>query len=91
MSTFHEVFISIAGIWALLLVLGFLAAALRGRSLLDRLLAIDGLGLCVVAVLTLLSIRHAEASYLDGGLALALLAFIGTLAAARLREPGDPL
>jgi multicomponent Na+:H+ antiporter subunit F len=87
-SAVHDAVVAAALVWSLLLVLGFLAAALRGRSLLDRALAIDGLGLCLVAVLVLLAVRHHEAAYLDAALALALLAFLGTLAVARFGGGG---
>jgi multicomponent Na+:H+ antiporter subunit F len=88
MSALHEWVLRIGLVWALTLVLGFLAAAVRGPSVLDRVLATSGFATCLVAVLALLAFLRSEAGYLDAALALALLAYVGTVAAARFREPG---
>lgn len=88
MTTIHEWTLTVGLVWGLLLVVGFLAAAARHGSLGDRLLAIDSMGLCLTAVLALLAYRQEELGYLDAALALALLAFVGVLAAARYRRHG---
>ena len=88
MTTVHEWVLTVGIAWALLLVVGFLAAAVRGNTLGDRLLGIDALGLCLVAALALLAYRQEEIGYLDGALAVALLSFVGVLAAARYRRQG---
>ncbi len=88
MEAFHQGVTQVGMVWALLLTLGFLAAALRGPTLLDRVLAIDALGICVIAVLALNAIHHGERAYLDAAMVLGLLALIGTVAAARYLERG---
>ena len=88
MIEIHEWVLRIGLVWALLLVLGFLAAVVRGPSVLDRVLATNGFATCLVAVLALLAFLRSEVGYLDAALALALLAFVGTIAAARLRDRG---
>lgn len=90
MDLVHQWVVAVGVGWALLLVLGFVAVTLRVRSLLDRVLAVDVLAMCVVAVLALLAIRTQEVGYLDAALALALLTFVGTVAAARFRHRGGP-
>ncbi len=91
MTALHEWVLRIGTVWSLLLVLGFLGAAVRGPSLLDRVLAVSGLATCLVAVLALLAFLRAEVAYLDAALAVALLAFVGTVAAARFRGGGGAL
>lgn len=86
MIEIHAWVLRIGLVWALLLVLGFLAAVVRGPSVLDRVLATNGFATCLVAVLALLAFLRGETGYVDGALALALLAFVGTVAAARFRE-----
>lgn len=89
MIEIHEWVLRIGLVWTLLLVLGFLAAAVRGRSVLDRLLATNGFATCLVAVLALLAFLRSEVGYVDAALALALLAFVGTVAAAHFRERSE--
>lgn len=86
MIEIHAWVLRVGTVWSLLLVLGFLGAAVRGPSLLDRVLAVSGLASCLVAVLALLAFLRTEVGYLDTALALALLAFVGTVAAAGFLE-----
>lgn len=91
MTGLHEWVLRIGSVWSLLLVLGFLAAAVRGPTLLDRVLAVSGLATCLVAVLALLGFLRTQVAYLDAALAVALLAFVGTVAAARFLGGGRAL
>lgn len=86
MIAVHEWVLRIGIVWSLFLVLGFLGGMVRGPSILDRVLAVSGLGHCLVAVLALLAFLRTEVAYLDVALALALLSFVGTVAAARFRD-----
>jgi multicomponent Na+:H+ antiporter subunit F len=90
MIAIHEQVAAISLVWSLLLVLGFLLAAARAPSLLDTAIAVDALGLCLVGVLALIAARAGESLYLDAALALGLLAFAGTVAAARMLAPRGP-
>lgn len=80
----HAVFHGIAELWSLGLALGYLVAAVRARSGLERVVAVDVLGLTLAGFLALVAFDRAEIAYLDGTLALVLLSFAGTAAAARL-------
>lgn len=88
MSEIHEWVIHVGTVWSLLLVLGFLGVTVRGRSLLERVLAISSLAAGIIAVLALVAVARHEVAYLDAALALALLAFVGTIAATRFLD-GD--
>ncbi|MDX1683105.1 MAG: monovalent cation/H+ antiporter complex subunit F [Phycisphaeraceae bacterium] len=68
------------------LALGMLACLwrlVRGPHLADRALALDTLGVQLIGVVVLFSIRFATVMFLDGALVLSLLGFAGTVAIAQ--------
>ena len=81
---------NLAMIWLALLLLGTILLVLRARSTMVRLLAADVLTLLLVAVLVLFAQREGSAYYLDAALILALLSFIGVVAAGRYYRSGRP-
>jgi multicomponent Na+:H+ antiporter subunit F len=79
-----------AMVWVtLLLVAGGLALA-RARDMLQRVVALDLLAVLVVALLALLSYYWDVGYYLDAAVALSLLSFVATVAAARYLGSGGP-
>lgn len=84
LEALHRVLLQVAGLWALALVAGHLVAAIRARSGLERVLVVDVLGLTLAGFLAVVAFERKEVAYLDGTLALVLLSFAGTAAAARL-------
>lgn len=84
----HEGVFALAAAW----MTGLLAVAvlyvIRARSAMVRILALDALTLILVALLILYADATGTAYYLDAALALALLSFVGTLAAARYHSEG---
>lgn len=60
------------------------------RSTGARILAADALTLVLIALLVLVAHANRSAFYLDAALALALLTFVGVLAAARYWSIGRP-
>lgn len=58
----------------------------NGPTLGDRVVAVDLLGLIAVGFMALYSIATGESVYLDAAIALALIAFLGTIAFARYYE-----
>ena len=64
----------------------FVARAVRGPSLADRVVAIDGLVVTIVAAILVNSIRTDAASFLDTAVVVALVGFVGTTAGARFIE-----
>ncbi|HMO51407.1 MAG TPA: monovalent cation/H+ antiporter complex subunit F [Kiritimatiellia bacterium] len=76
-------------ILAVALVLAFYRV-LRGPSLPDRIVALDLIASVVVGMLTIHSIRSGDYVYLTAGIALALIAFIGTVALALFIRRGAP-
>lgn len=73
--------------WLMLaaLALCFLRIAL-GPTLADRVVALDILNILAVAYCALLAVTSGHAVYLDAGIALALVAFLVTVAFARFIE-----
>lgn len=68
--------------------LGFALARLaRGPALIDRLAAADVLLSLVVALVLLIAVRTGERHFLASAVAVALFAFLGNLAFARVLSP----
>lgn len=79
----HEVVFYFAFVWMTVLLAVSVAAVIRLRATASRILALDTLTLILVALLVLYAAAFRSSYYLDAALILALLAFIGTVAAAR--------
>jgi multicomponent Na+:H+ antiporter subunit F len=76
--------------WMTLLLIAGGLMLLRSRDMLQRIVAFDLLASIVIALLALLSYLRHTSYYLDAALALALLSFVSTLAAARHYAEGGP-
>ena len=72
--------------WLLALFLVLLLIVARANSFLNRILALDTLSLVMIAILAVIAQFRAASFYLDAALALALLSFIGTLAAVHYHK-----
>jgi len=65
---------------------GFLYRLVRGPSLADRIVALDGLLTIIVTGVLAWSAYRRDATYLTVGVVVALVAFLGTSAFARFVE-----
>lgn len=73
--------------WLLLLALALcFLRIVRGPTLADRVVALDVLNILAVAYCAMLAIASGRAVYLDAAIALALVAFLVTVAFARFIE-----
>ncbi len=79
----HEIVFYFAAAWITGLLAVSVAAVIKVQSTAGRILALDMLTLILVALLVLYADANRSPYYLDAALILALLAFIGTVAAAR--------
>lgn len=87
----HELLFYAAVGWMTVLLVATVLLVVRPRSgALGRLLALDTLALILIAVLVLYAGAEGAGVYLDAAIALALLSFISTLAAARYHDEGQP-
>ncbi|HSI81313.1 MAG TPA: monovalent cation/H+ antiporter complex subunit F [Solirubrobacterales bacterium] len=84
----HEVVFYAASVWVAGLIIACAVLVLRARSAASRIVALDMLVLLVIALLVLWSDAEGVPYFLDAALLLALLAFMGTLAAARFHGGG---
>jgi multicomponent Na+:H+ antiporter subunit F len=85
----HPVLLSVATIWIAALISVLLVLTIVTRSALTRILALDTLTLMLIAFLALAAAWAGSAYALDAALVLALLSFVGTMAAARYYSRGS--
>ena len=64
------------------------ARLMRGPTLPDRVIAIDLIGVLIVCTLVVVASSNAMAVFLDVGIFIALISFVGTVAYARYIERG---
>ncbi|QQP90310.1 cation:proton antiporter [Skermanella rosea] len=86
LSPFLNWSIEITFIVLLVSILIAFVRLVRGPSLPDRIVALDLLTLLAVGVIALFAIREDKPVFLDAAIALALVAFLGTVAYARFLE-----
>ena len=79
----HELVFYLATTWMTVLLVVAVVAVIGLSSTAGRILALDMLTLILVVLLVLYGDAQRTTHYLDAALILALLAFVGTLAAAR--------
>jgi multicomponent Na+:H+ antiporter subunit F len=79
---------NIAAVWAAVLIGVGVVLTLRARGVLLRVLALEVTTTIFIGMLALFAGGRDSANYLDAALMLALLAFLGTLAAARYSADG---
>jgi len=78
----HEMVFYLAAVWMTVLLAVMVATVILVRSTASRILALDTLTLVLVALLALYAAAERSPYYLDAALIVALLAFLGTVAAA---------
>ena len=86
----HTAVFYAAALWMTALLATSVILVIRAPSVLSRVLSLDMALLILVALLVLLSATLRVAYFLDAALALALLSFVTTLAAARYHAEKDP-
>lgn len=88
--TLDQLLFDLATGWMTLLFGLGVAALLRDRSPLGRILVLDTLTLILLSLLALFTIIRRVSYYMDAALVLALLSFAATLAAAKYYSEGNP-
>lgn len=66
----------------------YLYRILKGPTTSDKVIALDSIGMNLVAIVALLSMFYQTNAYLDVILLIALLAFIGTVSFSKFIEKG---
>lgn len=84
----HTVVFYVAIVWLTLLLGAGIVLVIGARSVLTRIITLDMLILILVALLAVFSDSEGVPYLLDAALALAVLSFTATLAAARFHAKG---
>jgi len=71
-----------------LAMVGLVYRVIKGPTIPDRVIALDGLGINLVAIIAILSIILRTSAFLDIMILIGLLAFIGTVAFSKYLEKG---
>ncbi|MCC6315219.1 MAG: pH regulation protein F [Thermomicrobiales bacterium] len=82
----HQAVFTVAFVWMTGLVAFLVWGLTRARTVMTRILILDVLTLMLTALLILYADATRQSYYLDAAIALALLSFIGTIAAARFQS-----
>lgn len=85
----HDLVLDVATIWLGLLLAVCAVLVLRVRGMAGRILALDTLMLLLVGELVLYSYSEDASWYLDAALALSVLGFVATTAAALFQAHGE--
>lgn len=81
-------FILVLIIIVALTLLAFIYRLIKGPSTPDRMIALDAMGVAIIALVGLFSIYVKTSFYVDIALLLAILSFIGTIAFSKFMEKG---
>ena len=80
--------IGAAMIWMTFVLVAIVVFAIRTPSNAVRILALDAMTLVLVAVLVLFAASRQETYFMDAALALAIMSFVGVVAASRRLAAG---
>lgn len=83
------IIIQLALICISLSMLGLVYRLIKGPSTPDRVVALDAIGINLIALIALLSISLDTSAYLEAILLLAIVSFIGTTAFSKFLEKED--
>lgn len=83
-----EVVIDISLMIITLSMLVMVYRVMKGPSMADRVIALDAIGICLVAFISLVSMMLDTYAFLDVILLIGILAFIGTVAFSKYLEKG---
>jgi multicomponent Na+:H+ antiporter subunit F len=70
-------------------IVGLIYRLIKGPSIHDRVIALDAIGINLIAVVGLTSIVLETSAYLEAILLLGILSFVGTIAFAKFLEKGE--
>nr|WP_263326172.1 Na(+)/H(+) antiporter subunit F1 [Neobacillus sp. Marseille-Q6967] len=84
-----EMIMRIALLGVSLSIFGLIYRLIKGPSIHDRVVALDAIGINLIAIVALTSIVLDTSAYLEAILLLGILSFIGTIAFAKFLEKGE--
>ncbi|GAA0326512.1 Na(+)/H(+) antiporter subunit F1 [Bacillus carboniphilus] len=83
-----ETVLTISLIAVSLSMLGLIFRVIKGPSTPDRVIALDGIGINLIAIVAIISILLKTNAFLEVILLIGVLAFIGTVAFSKFLEKG---
>jgi multicomponent Na+:H+ antiporter subunit F len=83
-----DIIIRLALLFCSISMLGLIYRVIKGPSVADRVIALDAIGVNLVAITALISIVLDSYAFLEIILLIGILAFIGTVAFAKYLEKG---
>lgn len=84
----HDILVYVAMVWTILLLGWVVVLIIRPSAVPQRIAGLDLIALLLIALLTLFSQLRDVLYFLDAALAVALLAFVGTIGYARYHAFG---
>lgn len=84
-----EIVLQISLLCVSISMLGLLYRLIKGPSVPDRVVALDAMGINLIAIMALASMLLNTTAYLEGILLLGILSFIGTVAFSKFLEKGE--
>ena len=84
-----EIVMRIALLGISISIFGLIYRLIKGPSIHDRVIALDAIGINLIALVALTSIVLDTTAYLEAILLLGILAFIGTVSFAKFLEKGE--
>jgi multicomponent Na+:H+ antiporter subunit F len=84
-----ELIMKIALLGISISIVGLIYRLIKGPSIHDRVIALDAIGINLIAVVGLTSIVLETSAYLEAILLLGILSFVGTIAFAKFLEKGE--
>jgi multicomponent Na+:H+ antiporter subunit F len=84
-----EMIIKIALLGISISIVGLIYRLIKGPSIHDRVIALDAIGINLIALVALTSIVLKTSAYLEAILLLGILSFVGTIAFAKFLEKGE--
>lgn len=84
-----EIIMKIALLGISISIVGLIYRLIKGPSIHDRVIALDAIGINLIALVALTSIVLETSAYLEAILLLGILSFVGTIAFAKFLEKGE--
>ncbi|WP_052256977.1 Na(+)/H(+) antiporter subunit F1 [Salinicoccus sp. YB14-2] len=84
-----EIILNISLVITSIALLLALVRAILGPTTSDRILALDTLGMMLVAIIGMVMLLHETVVYADIALVVAIIGFVGTITMAKFIEKGD--
>ena len=84
-----EIILNISLVITSIALLLALVRAILGPTTSDRILALDTLGMMLVAIIGMVMLLHETVVYADIALVVAIIGFVGTITMAKFIDKGD--